>query len=117
MPAFPVGKDHNAGSRLPDHASYFQTIFPGVLHATIRNIEPLPPLDLQNLCRLLCFSGALFGAAPRSHLSLSQIKDARSMTEFCHLEQCPSTCLFHVIAMGCDGQNIKFAHGFEFKYT
>src|SRR3981081_2166154 len=107
VPAFPVREDNDARPSLPDYGRDLQPIFPCVLDAPVWNVERMAPTYSQNLRCIRCLASPVFRRAARAHLALGQVKDAGAVPELSHLEECATTCLLNVVAMGGDGKNVK----------
>src|SRR6266699_1746476 len=69
MPAFPVRKYDHSGALLANRARDLQAVFPGVFHASIWNIESLPPGNVQDLRCFSCFASAFSVSAAGPKLS------------------------------------------------
>ena len=85
MAALPKGKDHHSRSLLADDPRDLQPVLPGVLHASVGDIERVAPGDLQNLGRSLGFGGSLLGSAAGAHFPLGQVEDAGTVPGLRHL--------------------------------
>src|SRR6266542_741348 len=105
--SFPVGENHHARTRLPDHARNLQTVFPIVLHAAVGNIQRMPPGNALDSRCFLCLSRPIFGGSARPHLALRQVEDASALSALGHLEQRPAAGLLNVITVRGNSQNIQ----------
>src|SRR3954469_15824886 len=103
MPSFPVRKYHHSRPCLPNNSRNLKPVLPCVLNPPIRNIQSLTPGNSQDLRRVCCFLRTVFRRASRAHLTARQIENSRSMSECRHLEQSPTTGLFHIIAVCGNG--------------
>lgn len=80
MPPYPVRQDHDVWPRFANHASHFQTIFPGVFDASVGDVERAPPADAKDFGCVIRFTRAIVRGASRAHLALSQIEDAGALS-------------------------------------
>jgi len=111
MPPLPIGKDHHPGPLLANYPHNFQSVFPGILDSPVRDVQSLPPGDVQNLCRFSRLARAIFCAPSRSHLALGQIQDSCPVSALGHLEQCAATGLFYVVAVSGQGEDVEWGRG------
>ena len=54
------------------------------------------------------FAGAIFGAAPRSHLTLGQIENPGAMSELRHFQQRAAAGLLYIVAVSSQGKDIEW---------
>src|SRR5437588_8021085 len=107
MAALPIGKNHHSRLALAKYRGYLEPILPGVLDASVRNIEGAAPAYLENGGGGIGLASAISGAAARAHFALRQIEDAGAMASLRHLEQRAAAGLLHIVAVRGDGQNIE----------
>src|SRR4051794_9314412 len=97
MASFPIGKDDDTRPLLADDTRDLQPVLPGVLDASVWNVERLPPAHFQNLCRSFGFARAVLRRAARPQLALSQVEDAGRVAQARHLQESAATGLLHVV--------------------
>ena len=107
MPPLPVGQNDHPRPRLPNHGGDLQPVLVGVLDAAVRNVERAPPTHAQNLGRVIGFARAIFRRAPRPHLALRQVEDARALAALRGLQQRAAAGLLYVVAVRGDGQDVQ----------
>ena len=107
MPPLPVGQNNYARPRLANHARHLQPVLPRILYAAVGKIERPSPTDSQNLTSVVGLPGTIFCRAARSHFTLGQIQNARSLPALPGLKQRAAAGLLYVVPMSCDGQNIE----------
>ena len=106
MPRLPVRQNHHPRAQLAQYARNLDAIFKGVFDRAIGQVERLPPANAEQLRRFCRFRGPFFGAAARAGLALRQVQNRCAQSARRHAQQCAAAGLFHVVAMGRDGQNI-----------
>src|SRR4051794_24147400 len=107
MPPLPIGQNHDAWARLPNHRSNLQPVIPGVLDATVRNVQRPPPADAKNVCGIISLAFPIFSAAPRTHFAAREIKDACPLPAFRSLEQRAAAGLLHIVAVRGNSEDIQ----------
>ena len=107
MPPLPVRQDDHPRARLSNHAGDLQPVLPRVLNAPVGNIERPPPAHAENLRRVCGFTGAIFSRAPRAHLALGQVKNARALPALRSLQQSAAAGLLYIVTMRGDGQDVQ----------
>src|ERR1700729_720594 len=106
MPAGPVGKDHDARADVAQDLDNPEPILPGVLYATVGDVERLTPAGTEDAGRIGGFGCPLFGRPTRSGLATSQIQDGCRDAAGPHAQQRATAGLFYVVAMGRNGENL-----------
>ena len=107
MAALPVGKNDHPRSCLANYCGQLYAVLPSVLDAAVWKVEGAPPTHAKNLGRVIRFAGAIFCRAPRSHLALRQVEDARALPALSGLQQRAATGLLHVVAVRGDREDIE----------
>jgi hypothetical protein len=99
MACLPVGQNHDAGLRLPQHRGDFQPVLPGVFQSSIGKIESMPPGSAQKSRSLLSFGCTFGGGAASSRFALGQIENGGTQPNGRRLQQGSPACLLHIITM------------------
>src|SRR5215475_14364008 len=110
MASLPVGKYENSRFLFADDGRYFEAVLPGVLDAAIRNIERMPPRNFQNMRRIGGLASSVFRRAASTHFALCEIQNTGAVPPFSHLEQSTAACLFYVIAVRGERENVEGFH-------
>src|SRR6266849_3332436 len=107
MATLPIGKDQNSGTLLANHACDLQPVFPGVLHASVRNIQRIAEACLQDTGSIRSFASAIVRAASGAHFAVGKIKDSGEKTALSHFEQRAAAGLLHVITMSGQSEDVQ----------
>ena len=107
MPSLPIRQDDDPWASVADHLGDFEPILPGVLNATVWNIERLSPLDAEDLRGIVRLALPIFRRAPGTHLTASEIEDAGALPSLSSFEQRAATGLFHIITVRGDRKNVE----------
>ena len=107
MAALPVGKNHHAGPKPPQHRGDLQPIFEGVLHVAVGQIERLAMRDAQDLRGGFGLGSALFGGATRAGLAARQVEDPSAPAKRLLHQKSAAAGLLDVIAMRGDGKYVE----------
>ena len=106
MACLPIGQNHHAGPQLAQNAGDLDAIFERVLNRAVGQVERLPPGNTQNARSVSGFAGAVLCAAARAGLALGQVENGRAQAAGGHTQQGSSARLFHIVAMGSDGEHV-----------
>src|SRR6516164_7264998 len=107
MPALPVRKNYYAGPRLANDGRNLKTILPGVLNASVGNIEGAAPDYAENLRSIIRLALPVFGRAARAHLAAREVENTRPLPLLRSFEHSTAAGLLDVITMSSDGQNVE----------
>jgi hypothetical protein len=103
----PVRKDDDARTKATENTHDSDAILKGVGECAVREIERLTPADSENTGGFVRLAGAIGCGAARAGFALGQIENCRAQTARSHAQEGSSAGLFHVVAMGGDGEDVS----------
>jgi len=103
----PVWQNDHARTKIAQNTHNLEPAFQGVFNRSVRQVKRLPPADAQQMCCFGSFPCALFRAAASSGFALRQVQNGGAQPAGGHAQQGSSASLFHVVAMGRDGQHVR----------
>ena len=102
----PVRQNHDAGTELPENAHDCDAILKSVGECAVREVERLTPANAEDAGGLVSLACAIVGGAARAGFALGQIENCRAQSARSHAQERSSAGLFHVVAMGGDGEDV-----------
>ena len=104
--ALPVGQDDDAGAQAAKGGGELEAVLVGVLDVAVGEVEGFAVSDAEDAGGFGGFGGALGCGAAGAGFALGEVEDAGAPAERLLDEQRAAAGLLHVVAVGCDGEDV-----------
>ena len=111
--ALPIGQKDHAWPQSPQNRGNFQAIGKRVLDCAVGQIECFAVCDPEHAGGCFGFPGALLRRASGPGFTLGQVKDCGLCAQRALHQQRAPASLFHVVAVGGDGENVYRSGGVQ----
>ena len=103
----PIRENHDARPYATDNTRQRHAHADVVLEPCVGKAQILTPTQQQVIRGSLRFFDSKVRISTASHITRGEVEHAGAIAHFCHSQQCAAACLFDIVRMGSEREDVK----------